>query len=1102
MNVKEIITVLKEHLFSLVIITTLTLLVCRNLLFSAGFPAGTDMLGWVAGVSYLSQNLNNFSIWVIRSFGAVETGNAIYVPLVVLNLFFHNSVLVVKIAILAIFLFSGLSMYFFMYHYTKKQTASLVSAILYMINPFFIGRWAEGHVNFLFAYSIAPLLFLTYDKALRSGKSTSIIASSLFLTLIIFARLDLVLYYGLFLVLFTILTITIPYDNIGRKTVLTHTLKTALIGGALTLSLNAFQFLPTLLGARSLAFPAVPTLTVQRLTTYSKEFFESLLGIPVAMGYISKVPPFKIYYPAFSPVQYYIIMSIPVILALSAQLFRRGRLTLFFTLTALTSVFLAKGPHQPFGEVYVWFWIHIYFFRPLSVPDRWLMITYLSYAFLFGASVNAICNRLKKFKTPHLRSASIRRIRKLTPQLFLILVIITPFLGNWYIVSNGLQTWHPPEQYIKPHLWIAKQPGEFMVATVPYYQSYMRTDMGNSHDFGFESSFLHGKRIARYQGTPLVGTDVNYFVAYTFNLMLSNGTDNLMKILGPFDIKYLVAQGYLPEYIPEGLPPTYQHYFISEQEGLKIVYTYENSTVYENQFWTPRIFASYNYAVVISGREAFTSLTTLDNFSLNDWVLLFADQVADQLGTDRLLELLNQASALIFVNSEPQDLVMLTLKNATRIRAADYAYPSQDATHHWVQSDQWIKMGMHVLSRQTLSTYGKVSVSIPISIDGKDNGEYEVWLRVLYHPNRGNLSVRIDEDNVGSIIPGATHDLGFKWIKIGSIWLDQGKHHLVLSNNKSLSGVANDIDEIVLVKHQDLKSTIERVLESMQESPAIVVHIMEGEQMFKWASTPHFYNWWPTKWPFKTSGGYVGATVYSPEEEQVAWIRLNYSILRSGHYSLTLRVATGLDYGTLKVVVDKERTYSVDLIPSETWEIGPTSITFRWITFDPLALEAGNHIFELYASGKVELDQIAIYSLNQGEEDATLQNVFKTDKPHATIAYETVNPTRYVVHVKTDTPFFLVFSDAYHNLWKAYVDGEEIESIPAYSFVNTFHITKTGEYDVTIEFIGQRYVIYGGIISIISITLTIIYLTFDSKINQFILRKLKLKQKREMKNDQ
>jgi len=113
-----------------------------------------------------------------------------------------------------------------------------------------------------------------------------------------------------------------------------------------------------------------------------------------------------------------------------------------------------------------------------------------------------------------------------------------------------------------------------------------------------------------------------------------------------------------------------------------------------------------------------------------------------------------------------------------------------------------------------------------------------------------------------------------------------------------------------------------------------------------------------------------------------------------------------------------------------------------------------------------------------------------------------INPTKYTVHVKTSTPFFLVFSEAYHNLWKASVDGEEIQSIPAYSFINTFQISKTGEYDIVIEFIGQRYVIYGGIISIISITLTIIYLTFDIKINHFILRKLKLKQKRETKNDQ
>jgi len=275
----------------------------------------------------------------------------------------------------------------------------------------------------------------------------------------------------------------------------------------------------------------------------------------------------------------------------------------------------------------------------------------------------------------------------------------------------------------------------------------------------------------------------------------------------------------------------------------------------------------------------------------------------------------------------------------------------------------------------------------------------------------------------------------------------------------------------------------------LQQSPARIINIIEGEQMFKWATTPHFTDWWTTKWPFNASGGWVASTT-----NETAWIPLKHPILKGGRYGIALRTTVGPDQGTLQIVIDGTSEYLLNTSSQE--------LTFKWFTLDPITLQAGDHTFDLYGEGRVEMDQIVLYSLNQGEDKITLDDVFKTQKPQAIISYEMINPTKYTVHVKTSTPFFLVFSEAYHNLWKAYVDGEEIQSIPAYSFINTFQTSKTGEYDIVIEFIGQRYVVYGGMISIMSITLTIIYLTFGNKINRFVVRKLKLEQKREMKSDQ
>ena len=1085
---RRLIMKFKEHIWSFMLIIALTVIVCRNILFSSDFPAGTDMLGWVAGISYLSRDFKAYYIWLSHSFGVVGMVSSPYAILATLNVFFNNSLTVVKTFIFTSFLLSGVWMYLFTWYHVKRQVPSLLSSIMFMINPYYIGQWSEGHLNFAFAYGLGPLLFLAYDRMLESAKAKSIVTFSTVATLIVFARPDALIYYMPFLIFFVVLKAFFTPSRDGKRLILTNFLKTTTWSMIFIFFSLAFQLLPYLWGVQSPYSPQTLFIPMEKLEKYSKGLFETFLGISSELGYIS---PQKIYFPYLPFSRYFLL--VPVLLAFSAMLFRKDRLTLTFILSGLTSVFLAKGTYPPFGGVYLWLWLNIPYFKALSVPSRWLMVTWLSYSLLAGITFNVIYTKLQRFSILKIDGSQsysflMKNLRHL-PQILFILLLLPIFLGNWYTISEGLQTWRPAEQAIRPYLWVADQQSDFRVATVPYHQTYMKTSIGFEQDLGYQSSLFHNKPVIRTGEADPRASD---FVSYTYRLVRINGTDNLMKILGAFNVRYLVVAEYLPtEALPPGYSPSYQHYFFSRQKGLQLVYVYENSTVYENEFWTPHIFAVSNYAIVVGGREAFTALTTVDNFNLSDWNLLFADQIADQLGVDQLLELINESPLLIFVNSEPLDLTMLTLEDAIRIKAVDYAYPSTNKYEHWINDDWWTSMGMLVLNTRVLLTSGNLSLSIPVNVE--NSGEYDIWIRLLYGESRGNLSAKIDNTELGSILPYARHYSGLRWVKIGSARLERGQHDLTLTNNKSTiewaQGDSTNIDEILLVKPQEFKLAINKTTQLLQQSPARIINIIEGEQMFKWATTPHFTEWWTAKRPFNASGGWVASTT-----SENTWIPLQYSILRDGRYTIALRIKVGPDQGTLRIVVDDTEYPSVNATSQEH--------AFKWITRAPITLQSGNHTFELYGEGKLEIDQIAIYSLNQDEDETTLGDIFKTDRPQTTISYEKINPTMYTVHVETDTPFFLVFSEAYHNLWKAYVDGEEIQSIPAYSFINTFQISKTGEYDIVIEFIGQRYVVYGGIISIISITLTIIYLIFGTKINHFIVRKLKLKQKREMKNGQ
>jgi len=132
-----------------------------------------------------------------------------------------------------------------------------------------------------------------------------------------------------------------------------------------------------------------------------------------------------------------------------------------------------------------------------------------------------------------------------------------------------------------------------------------------------------------------------------------------------------------------------------------------------------------------------------------------------------------------------------------------------------------------------------------------------------------------------------------------------------------------------------------------------------------------------------------------------------------------------------------------------------------------LQLERGEQDISVSAYGKILFDQMIFYSLNENENGSVLQNLLGSSFYSPTINYEEINPTAYKVHIKTEQPFFLVFSETYNPLWRAkFDDGQEIQPVIAYSIVNSFYINRTGEFDIQVYFKGQMYADIGLKISL------------------------------------
>ena len=118
-----------------------------------------------------------------------------------------------------------------------------------------------------------------------------------------------------------------------------------------------------------------------------------------------------------------------------------------------------------------------------------------------------------------------------------------------------------------------------------------------------------------------------------------------------------------------------------------------------------------------------------------------------------------------------------------------------------------------------------------------------------------------------------------------------------------------------------------------------------------------------------------------------------------------------------------------------------------------------------------------------------------------------VNPTRYVAKVNTDTPFHLVFSETYHNNWKAYIledgstsndtwyewsalmtwlteRGRRTEITDHYlvnAYANGWYVPKTGNYTIVLEYTPQRLFEIGAIISGITLLICAGYVAVDLK---------------------
>jgi glycosyltransferase involved in cell wall biosynthesis len=1194
----------KILLANFALILLIATVIFRNLLFTAEWPGGGDVMGFISRTYLYGQDNKWLYMWRPYSFGFIEGINFMDFFLMLLYRIFKDPSWCVKVFIFLIYLVSAFSMYLFAYRYTRHHVASLAGSLLYILNQWLFSQLTEAHVDILYSYALAPLMFILLDKALQIGKPRDILLFCLGISLFATSfHPECIVIYGVFLMIFAAFFVLLPTKTMPIKTRFIRFLKVILPSSVIVLALSAFFSIPFLMNIRSPYFhPSYEYPLEDSIGGSYKNLTDAFtLRAVESWGYVKLVDVYSGF--GFPDFPVYDLLFLVFFLSYCLLLVRRDRYTISFAVSMLISIFIAKGPNPPFGQFFIWMWFNISHFAIFRAANRWVMIAVLSHAFFLALLTSTLADQVCKknsFRTkgeffPYrvkltslvntkklsvsidLLSGFLARLGRILRAISIILlafIFLSGFLACSFFFWKGLQTYTPPKSYLTPYEWLSSQSGDYKVISISKSPSEwedspsqlsdfgyngMLTTLGWGHDVGFDSSFLHEKPVLQDGGWNF---RTHQFVDYLrFRLARDRLTNNLLKILGTFGYKYVVIPPYTTDATRE---------FFLNQSGYIILY--EDGVILQNQYVAPRIFAVNQSMFIVGGLESFDMLCKFEDFDLNKYNLFFVPTTLKEAPLEQ--ETLNRCQMLCFTNLDVLDLAMIFLsKNGNIIYAGNYGAPSINTTGYWVKMPAWRRVGSFVLGGETLTTLGENRISIPFELSS--DGYHDIWLRVGFATYRGKLSIMVDGEPVREIRPEAALWSKLAWINVTGLNLSKGKHSITFENDGT---GYNDIDAIAIVKPSELESKINEVISVLQNFPGRILYLLEAENMFlgssstswywtvvpytgfvirsesmglnvaplassnatsssdsleasyandgklntRWASEKYVLpQWLELSWnesqnlrgikiffenayatnytvqtwdgenwvnqtevvgnslcekihyfaePVKTNKLRIHVTASSIYDRVSIWEIEAYSveatsapskimIPRKGKYMIAAKVGTGPNHGILYFKVNRTL---YPIFCNNSLE------QFEWREIGPVDFEAGEQCLSVGGDGFVEIDEFLVYSLRDGENFLSTRELFNSSYPKISVNYEKVNPCTFQVYVDADEPFDLIFSDTYDPLWKAFLGKETLSSTLAYSLVNSFHVDKTGQFNMTICFTGQNYADLGIKISLVS----------------------------------
>ncbi len=350
--------------------------------------------------------------------------------------------------LIPIILISILSSYFLSRYVLRNKSPllSLVSGVIYATNTYFLLIFFGGQLGVAFAYSLAPVVILSYlyyaEKiTLSRGILVGIVAA---IQLVFDPRL-------------TMLTLSAAYAVLLISRIgLLKLLKISIVPVIVALSLHAFWIIPTILFHSKTPYEMQSGATVSFLSFALLENTISLLHPNWPQNIFGKVYFMK---PEYLIIP--IIAYLPIVLGKSKEVRKE---LLAFAFIALIGAFLAKGVNEPFGFVYQFMSGYIPGFTMFRDPTKFYLLIALSYSVLIPYGIYTVYGFCKK---------------RFNGKIVLNHLILL-FLAIWIFLQRDvfLGTVHTPSpQKIPPGYerlaqFISNQNNDFRTLWIPQWQRY------------------------------------------------------------------------------------------------------------------------------------------------------------------------------------------------------------------------------------------------------------------------------------------------------------------------------------------------------------------------------------------------------------------------------------------------------------------------------------------------------------------------------------------------------------------------------------------------------------------------------------------------------